>query len=104
MTGRLFSGHSTILRFLKNDERQKYSFQKIELGASLPLSVRTRVSVKPFVGYTNYTDLGPDQLITTPYPVFAETKQQFYAGGKIELTYDNSLTTGMNLIEGTRAS
>lgn len=87
----------------QNDERQKYSFQKIEIGASLPLSVRTRVSVKPFIGYTNYTDLGPDQLITTPYPVFAETKQQFYAGGKVELVYDNSLTTGMNLIEGTRA-
>jgi len=28
--------------------------------------------------------------------------QQFYAGSKAELVYDNSITTGMNIIEGTR--
>jgi len=86
----------------QNDERQKYSFQKVELGASLPLSVRTRISIKPFLGYTNYVDLGPDQLILTQGPQFAPSKEQFYTGGRAEIVYDNSLTTGMNLIEGTR--
>ncbi len=91
-----------VIFWTQTDEKQKYSFQKIEFGASLPISVRTRVSVKPFGGYTSFVDLGPDQAISTPYPTFAPSKQQFYAGARAELVYDNSITTGMNLIEGTR--
>jgi Tol biopolymer transport system component len=85
----------------KNDNLQKYSWQKVEFGASLPLTVRTRVSIKPFVGYTRYIDRG----LETPQnalPVYNPIKQQFYAGAKLELVYDNSLVTGMNIIEGTR--
>jgi len=82
-------------------EQQKYSFQKIELGASLPLSVRTRVSLKPFGGYTMFVDRGPLQPQAAG-PVFLPSQQQFYTGAKAELVYDNSLSTGMNIIEGTR--
>jgi hypothetical protein len=82
-------------------EEQKYSFQKIEFGASLPLSVRTRVSLKPFGGYTQFVDRGKVQP-QAGGPVFLPSQQQFYAGAKAELVYDNSLSTGMNLIEGTR--
>ncbi len=81
---------------------QKYSYQKIELGASLPLSVRTRITVKPFGGYTRFIDRGTDDLISLQAPAFLPSKQQFYAGYKAEVVYDNSLTTGMNIIEGTR--
>jgi hypothetical protein len=80
---------------------QKYSYQKIEFGASLPLSVRTRVTLKPFGGFTRFVDRGNNSSPTTP-PVFLPAKQQFYAGVKSELIYDNSLTTGLNIIEGTR--
>jgi hypothetical protein len=82
-------------------EEQKYSFQKIEFGASLPLSVRTRVSLKPFGGFTQFLDRG----FVSPQgaPVFRPAEQQFYGGAKAELVYDNSLSTGMNIIEGTRA-
>ena len=86
----------------QNDELQKYSFQKIEIGASLPLSVRLRLSVKPFAGYTMFVDRGPDQTVAPAAPTFAPAQQQFYAGGRVELVYDNSVSTGMNLIEGTR--
>lgn len=82
-------------------EEQKYSFQKIEFGASLPLSVRTRISLKPFGGYTQFVDRGLLQPQAAG-PVFIPSKQQFYAGAKAELVYDNSLSTGMNIIEGTR--
>ncbi len=84
----------------KNENLQKYSWQKMEFGASLPLTVRTRVSLKPFIGYTRYIDRG----LETPQAsyVYNPTKQQFYAGAKLELVYDNSLVTGMNIIEGTR--
>ncbi len=82
-------------------EDQKYSFQKIEFGASLPLSVRTRVSIKPFIGFTQFVDRGLE--VPSGSPVFRPSQQQFYTGAKAEVVYDNSLATGMNIIEGTRA-
>jgi hypothetical protein len=81
---------------------QKYSWQKMEFGASVPLSVRTRVTVKPFVGFTRFMDRGPSTAPAAP-PEYLPSEQQLYAGSKAELVYDNSITTGMNLIEGTRA-
>ncbi len=80
---------------------QKYSWQKVELGASLPLTVRTRVTLKPFLGYTRSVDRGSDTAPAAP-PVFLPPDDQFYMGSKVELVYDNSLTTGLNIIEGTR--
>lgn len=80
---------------------QKYSFQKIEVGASLPLSVRTRVSLKPFVGFTQFVDRG-GVLPQAIAPEFLPTQYQVYSGARAEVVYDNSLTTGMNIIEGTR--
>jgi len=85
----------------QSENLQKYSWQKIEVGASLPLSVRTRITVKPFIGYTRFVDRGNDFSPATP-PVFQPSEQQFYTGAKSELVYDNSLTTGLNIIEGTR--
>lgn len=89
-------------------ENQKYSFQKIELGASYPISVRTRVTLKPFAGYTQFLDRGfvspyANLSPTTQLPLpLRETQTQFYTGARLEAVYDNSLTTGMNIIEGTR--
>lgn len=81
--------------------QQKYTWQKIELGASLPLTVRTRVTLKPFLGYTRFIDRGSDTNPSAP-PVFRAPEEQFYAGTRAEIVYDNSLTTGLNIIEGTR--
>lgn len=86
---------------LQDVEEQKYSFQKIEFGASLPLSVRTRISLKPFGGFTQFVDRGKVQP-QAGGPEFLPSKKQIYAGAKAELVYDNSLSTGMNIIEGTR--
>lgn len=80
---------------------QKYSWQKVEAGASLPLNVRTRLTVKPFLGFTKYLDRGDINYPASP-PVYKASEQQYYAGSKVELVYDNSVTTGMNIIEGTR--
>lgn len=85
----------------QNPTEQKYSFQKIEVGASLPLSVRTRISVKPFIGFTQFVDRGA-LLPQTIAPEFLPTQHQVYSGARAEVVYDNSLTTGMNIIEGTR--
>ncbi len=90
-----------VIFWTQEDQKQKYSWQKIEFGFALPISVRTRVSVKPFGGYTVFEDLGPDQRVASP-PVYKASKEQWYAGAKAELVYDNSVNTGLNLMEGTR--
>ncbi|MBX2901835.1 MAG: PD40 domain-containing protein [Cyclobacteriaceae bacterium] len=92
---------NTVVPEGQEREQHKYSFQKLEVGASLPLSVRTRVSLKPFVGFTQFVDRGFSNPLDT-VPTFKPSRQQFYAGAKAELVYDNSLTTDMNIIEGTR--
>jgi hypothetical protein len=79
---------------------QRYSFQKLEFGAAYPISVRTRITFKPFVGFTQFDDRG--KVNPQGVPSFLSSRSQFYSGGRIEAVYDNSLTTGMNIIEGTR--
>jgi WD40-like Beta Propeller Repeat len=83
-------------------QNEKYSFQKIEMGLSYPITVRTRVTLKPFAGYTEFVDRGKADPRALTTPVFRPTQTQFYGGGRLEAVYDNSLTTGMNIIEGTR--
>jgi hypothetical protein len=90
-----------VIFWTQNDQKQKYSLQKIEFGAALPISVRLRFAIKPFAGYTLYEDLGADQRIASP-PVYKASKEQWYAGTRAELVYDNSVNTGLNLMEGTR--
>jgi Tol biopolymer transport system component len=86
-----------------DQENHRYSFQKLEFGFSYPISVRTRVTLKPFIGYTEFVDRGKNQLAAaTTGPVFRPTLTQLYAGSRLEAVYDNSLTTGLNIIEGTR--
>lgn len=80
---------------------QKYSYQKVEVGAALPINVRMRVTLKPFLASTRYVDRGSNDFPSTP-PTFRPTEEQFYGGVKSEFVYDNSLTTGLNIIEGTR--
>ncbi len=88
-------------RDVVEEENQKYSFQKLELGASYPLSVRTRLTLKPFFGFTEFIDRGRSPLLSGA-PTFRPTQTQFYTGAKVEVVYDNSIATGMNIIEGTR--
>lgn len=81
---------------------EKYSLQRLEVALSLPLTVRLRASIKPFLAYTRFVDRG-EQIPTGPGgPAFRAGKQQTYLGTKAELVFDNSLTTGLNIIEGTR--
>ena len=83
------------------EKYQKYTFQKLEFSMSMPLATRIRASVKPFVGFTRYIDKGEENPSGQIKP-FDNASQQFYGGAKAELVFDNSVTTGLNLIEGTR--
>lgn len=81
---------------------EKYSFQKLELTASYPIFTRLRISAKPFVSFTRYVDKGIKLPTSSGGPTFLPSQEQFYGGLKGELVYDNSVTTGLNIIEGTR--
>lgn len=77
-----------------------YSLNRFEIGASLPLTDRLRITAKPFAALTRTVDLDERD-----YPVSPPRKHpvsDFYAGIKSEIVYDNSVSTGLNLIEGSR--
>jgi hypothetical protein len=84
------------------DNLQRYYLNKLEAGASLPLNVRTRVNLKPFFAFTKQHDLGDANLPASP-PAYLPSEDQFYGGAKVEAIFDQSITTGLNIIEGTRA-
>jgi len=77
-----------------------YSLNRIEVSASLPISDRIRFTLKPFGALARSVSLGPADFPSTPpseHPI-----NNVYAGIKSEIVYDNSVSTGLNLIEGTR--
>lgn len=78
-----------------------YSLNRIEVSASLPISDRIRFTVKPFGALVRSVPLGPADYPSSP-PT-GDPKNDFYGGFKSEVVYDNSVSTGLNLIEGTRA-
>lgn len=83
-----------------NSKVFKYTLHKLEVGASLPFTDRFRVAVKPFGAIATSIDLGEQ-----PFPVnppSAQATNRYYAGASTEIVYDNSVSTGMNLMEGTR--
>lgn len=83
-----------------NPQVYKYSLHRLEVGASLPLTDRIRVTVKPFGSVARTIHLG-----RTDFPSeIANDKpdMNWYGGVRTELVYDNSVSTGLNLIEGSR--
>ncbi|MCK5277200.1 MAG: translocation protein TolB [Cyclobacteriaceae bacterium] len=79
---------------------QKYTLNTYEIGASLPFSVTSRLSVVPFFETTRFWDLDPTSVLySSTGPV---TSKVNYAGVKFEFIYDNTTVSGLNLIQGTR--
>ncbi len=87
-----------IFREFSSISAQKYILNKFEGTASLPLNVSTRVSVTPFYAFSRYYELDPGGYILGP-PL---TSTNQYMGAKTELVFDNTITTGLNQIQGTR--
>jgi Tol biopolymer transport system component len=78
----------------------KYTFHKFEVGASIPFTDRMRFTIKPFAAVASSIYLGAEPFPANPPS--ATPSNNYYTGGKSEIVYDNSVTTGMNLMEGTR--
>jgi len=80
--------------------RQRYSKNKFEVGASLPLGPKMRVTLNPSYMFTRYQDLNFNNLI--PNPESVETNVNSYLGISSEIVYDNTSVLGQNMIQGTR--
>lgn len=80
--------------------RQRYSKSKIEVGASLPLNPKFRITLNPNLMFTKYQDLNFFNLI--PNAESAEQNVTTYLGVLTEAVYDNTTVIGQNAIEGTR--
>ena len=83
---------------------QRYNLDRFEIGFKLPFTQRFRVELNPFYSQTRYLD--SDVRLFIP----ANNSTQFkpnvvrrYIGYNLGLIYDNSVVTGTNIHEGTRA-
>jgi Tol biopolymer transport system component len=83
-----------------NVNEYKYTMHKMEFGVSLPFTDRMRLTLSPFAAVAYSADLGLQPFPSGPPS--ATPTNNFYSGAKTELVYDNSVSTGMNLLEGTR--
>jgi hypothetical protein len=80
--------------------RQRYAKNKFQVGASLPFTPRSRLSLKPFYMFTRYQDL--NLLTLLPNAAKAEANNKSYLGISAEFVYDNSIVRSQNVIVGTR--
>lgn len=72
---------------------KKYHFNKLSITATYPINTNTRISVSPSYTSNRFLDLvnlnAPDGFSN-------------YLGGKVEFVYDNTISSGVNTLEGTR--
>lgn len=77
-----------------------YSLHRLEVGAAMPLTDRTRITFKPFAAIARSVNQG---ALNNPQTTDLKSPtNNYYGGARSEIIYDNSVTTGMNIIEGTR--
>ncbi len=81
---------------------QKYVLDKFQVGASLPLSTKFRLSGAPFLAITNFFDR--DNMALSPNfsteGVLSSTN--IYTGLSAQAVYDNTQVKGLNIFTGTR--
>ncbi len=83
-------------------EKQKYILNKLELGASLPLNVTTRISAGPVFASTRFLEITSTSLLS-PITGTPTDIQTYYGGANMEVVFDNTVVKGFNMYNGTRA-
>ena len=82
---------------------QKYTLNKVTLGASLPLTNWFRFELNPFFAQTNFYNLQYENVVNRGNENFAEDSQNPYIGVVGKAVFDNTIEKGYNLLHGTRA-
>ena len=72
---------------------KKYHFNKLTLSASYPINTNTRIVVSPSYTTNRFLDLAN---LSSP-DGFSD-----YLGGRAEFVFDNTISHGLNQLEGTR--
>lgn len=83
---------------------QRYNLDRLELGIKLPFNQRFRFEFNPFYSQTRYLDSDVRLFIPANNPQqFEPNVVRRYLGYNMAFVYDNSVVTGTNIHEGTRA-
>lgn len=83
---------------------QRYNLDRFEIGFKLPFTQRLRVEINPFYTQTRYLDSDVRLFIPANNPAqFEPNVLRRYIGYNLGFIYDNSVVTGTNIHEGTRA-
>ncbi|QHT68012.1 hypothetical protein GXP67_15865 [Rhodocytophaga rosea] len=81
----------------KENVYQRYTLNKVQLSASYPFNVSSRVTLAPFYAATRFTETG-----LSPQQIGLGDKNTSFAGIRAEYVFDNTTVNGLNMIEGTR--
>ncbi|MFY0601167.1 MAG: translocation protein TolB [Cyclobacteriaceae bacterium] len=85
------------------EPRQKYTLNKIELAAAVPISNTIRFEASPIIAITDFQNLESNFVIGNPASVgFAQDSHTTYLGGKGAIVIDNTIEHGFNIFQGTR--
>ncbi len=76
---------------------KKYRFNKLTLSASYPINTNTRVTFSPSYITNRFLDLSINRQSQAEPDGYSD-----YVGGRAELIYDNTISHGINQLEGTR--
>ncbi len=87
---------------LENDLRQRYNLNRVMLGGAVPLTNWFRLEVNPFYTWTQFRNLQFENVLNRGEG--AGDQKQYFAGVQTKVVFDNTLSRGYNLLEGTRAS
>ena len=100
----LIDPNSPFLRGRTEEEViQKYTLNRIELAAALPLTNTFRMELSPFYVNTSFRNLQWEAVRNTnPSISLAEDSNDQYAGGRAALVVDNTIERGFNIYQGTR--
>lgn len=72
---------------------KKYHFNRVSVSASYPINTNTRITATPSFTANRFLDL---------YNLSSPDGFSSYLGGKVEFIYDNTISHGVNMLEGTR--
>lgn len=76
----------------------RYANNSLQTKFSYPLSVYSRITASPFVTTTRFSDLTDYTTV-----IFNQDVKRVFMGSKFEFVYDNTTSSGMNMLQGTRA-
>jgi len=86
------------LSFIPSYFTQKYVLNKVQASTSYPLNITTRFTGGVFVANTDFS-VTSDQI---PSVLRIPDRNVNYAGFNLEFVYDNSVSTGLNIMSGAR--